>query len=77
MVYYMELLAAGRNSDVGDDDGPGDDGPAGTVFDDLPHAIWFIIVTMTTVGYGEWPLKPNSQLCGLDSQGVTYHSIPI
>ena len=40
--------------------------PWGQTFEDIPHAIWYNVVTITTVGYGDvYPETMRGRLLGL------------
>ena len=47
VIYYLEKEASESTVSVDDDD------VLAAAFRSIPHAIWFMLVTMTSVGYGD------------------------
>merc|ERR1719379_2307952 len=52
----------------------------GAAFESIPHAMWFAIVTVSTVGYGD--VSPNSDIAKLGSTvlilvGICYMAMPL
>lgn len=57
-----------------------DDAASSDMFPSIPHAIWWCIVTMTTVGYGDkYPLSWKGQVVGImtASMGIFFISMPL
>ncbi len=57
-----------------------DDAASSDMFPSIPHAIWWCIVTMTTVGYGDkYPLDWKGQVVGImtASMGIFFISMPL
>jgi hypothetical protein len=57
-----------------------DDASSSDMFPSIPHAIWWCIVTMTTVGYGDkYPLDWKGQVVGVmtASMGIFFISMPL
>ena len=57
-----------------------DDASSSDMFPSIPHAIWWCIVTMTTVGYGDkYPLDWKGQVVGImtASMGIFFISMPL
>lgn len=74
MLFWVESHAARCTTG---DDCPKSDRPA---FTSIPHAMWFSLVTMSTVGYGD--VTPHTEAgkaltCGLVIAGVCYMAMPL
>ena len=72
-LFYLEQQGARMNGDC-------QAGNCGAAFHSIPHAIWFMLVTMTTVGYGD--VSPNTELGRMVTVfamifGVLFLSMPL
>lgn len=69
-VYYLENIGVKLQSGA----------HAEPTFHSIPHAIWFIFVTMTTVGYGDVsPVSALGQVVNIFAMvfGVLFLSMPL
>ena len=72
-IQYMEM--PGTTGILNPDDAASSD-----MFPSIPHAIWWCIVTMTTVGYGDkYPLDWKGQVVGIMTacMGIFFISMPL
>lgn len=79
VLYYFEILGA-RAQNRAFNWTEGSENYVEPAFNSIPHAIWFMFVTLTTVGYGD--VSPVTHLgqatnCGVMMFGVFFMAMPL